>query len=50
MKRSTRRSLRRAWRTMTWPLSAHIALALGTGEACGQAARVKRFHTAVAWE
>jgi hypothetical protein len=35
MKRTTRRSLRRAWRTLTWPISAHLALALGTGLACG---------------
>jgi hypothetical protein len=30
--------LRRAWRVMTWPLSGHMALALGTGLACGIAA------------
>ncbi len=30
-----RRSLRRAWRVMTWPLSGHVALALGTGLTCG---------------
>ena len=30
-----RRSLRRAWRVMIWPLSGHIALALGTGLAFG---------------
>jgi hypothetical protein len=30
-----RRSLRRAWRAMTWPLSGHVALALATGLACG---------------
>ena len=30
-----RRSLRRAWRVMTWPLSGHVALALATGLACG---------------
>ena len=35
MRRTTRRSLRRAWRVITWPLSGHIALALVTGLACG---------------
>jgi hypothetical protein len=38
MKTGTRRSLRRVWRVMTWPLSGHIALALATGLACGGAA------------
>jgi hypothetical protein len=33
--RARRRSLRRVWRVMTWPLSGHIALALGTGLAFG---------------
>src|SRR6266851_8522050 len=33
--RTMRRSLHRAWRVMTWPLSGHIALALGTGLAFG---------------
>ena len=36
--RTMRRSLRRAWRVMTWPLSGHLTLALGTGLACGIAA------------
>jgi hypothetical protein len=35
MKKTTRRSLRRLWHVMTWPLSGHIALALATGLACG---------------
>jgi hypothetical protein len=34
----TRRSLRRAWQVITWPLSGHIALALGAGLAFGTAA------------
>jgi hypothetical protein len=38
MKTSIRRSLRRAWRVRTWPVSAHIMFALGTGLACGIAA------------
>ena len=38
MKTATRRSLRRAWRVMTWPLSGHVALALATGLTCGIAA------------
>jgi hypothetical protein len=38
MRKTTRRSLRRAWRTMTWPLSGHIVFALATGLACGIAA------------
>jgi hypothetical protein len=38
MKTGTRRSLRRVWRVMTWPLSGHVALALATGLACGVAA------------
>jgi len=38
MKATTRRSLLRVWRVMTWPLSGHVALALGTGLACGSAA------------
>jgi uncharacterized protein (DUF2062 family) len=36
--KARRRSLRRAWRVMTWPLSGHVALALATGLACGIAA------------
>jgi hypothetical protein len=35
MKTSTRRSLRRVWRVMTWPLPAHLMFALGTGLASG---------------
>jgi hypothetical protein len=35
MKTSTRRSLRRAWRILTWPVTAHIMFALGTGLASG---------------
>jgi hypothetical protein len=35
MRPKRRRSLRRAWRVMTWPLSGYIALALATGLACG---------------
>jgi hypothetical protein len=38
MKTATRRSLRRVWRAMTWPLSGHLALALATGLTCGIAA------------
>jgi hypothetical protein len=38
MKTTTRRSLRRAWRVMTWPLAGHIVFALGIGFACGIAA------------
>ncbi len=38
MRNTTRHSLQRAWRLMTWPLSGHIALALATGLACGLAA------------
>ena len=38
MKTTTRRSLRRAWRVMTWPLASHIVFALGIGFACGIAA------------
>jgi hypothetical protein len=34
MKTTTRRSLRRAWRILTWPLADHIVFALGTGFAC----------------
>jgi hypothetical protein len=34
MKPTTRRSLRRAWRVLTWPLAAHIVFALGAGFAC----------------
>jgi len=34
MKTATRRSLRRAWRILTWPLAGHIVFALGTGFAC----------------
>ncbi len=33
--RARRRSLRRAWRILTWPLSGHVALAMATGLACG---------------
>jgi hypothetical protein len=33
--KTLRRTLRRAWRVITWPLSGHIALALGTGLVCG---------------
>jgi len=33
--RARRRRLRRLWRVMTWPLSGHIALALGSGLAFG---------------
>jgi hypothetical protein len=33
--RTVRRSLRRAWQMITWPLSGHIIFALGTGIACG---------------
>lgn len=35
MKVATRRSLRRVWRTLTWPLSVHVVFALGTGLASG---------------
>jgi hypothetical protein len=38
MRTKRRRSLRRAWQVMTWPLSGHVALALATGLACGTAA------------
>ena len=38
MKTAARRSLRRVWRAMTWPLSGHLALALATGLTCGIAA------------
>jgi hypothetical protein len=38
MKKSTRRSLRRVWRVMTWPLPPHMVFALATGLACGVAA------------
>src|SRR4051794_30688560 len=38
MKAATRRSLRRVWRTMTWPLSGHVVFALGTGLASGATA------------
>ncbi|MGA8613456.1 MAG: hypothetical protein WB760_17490 [Xanthobacteraceae bacterium] len=38
MRNTTRHSLQRAWRMVTWPLSGHIALALATGLACGLAA------------
>jgi hypothetical protein len=34
MKATTRRSLRRTWRVLTWPFAAHIVFALGTGFAC----------------
>src|SRR5271165_1190742 len=33
--RTVRRSLRRAWQMITWPLSSHIIFALATGIACG---------------
>ena len=33
--RTVRRSLRRAWQMITWPLSGHIIFALATGIACG---------------
>jgi hypothetical protein len=36
MRRTTRRSLRHAWRT-TWSLSGHIVFALAMGLACGTA-------------
>jgi hypothetical protein len=39
MRTATRRLLRHTWRMMTWPLSGHLALALGTGLACAIAAR-----------
>jgi len=39
MRTATRRSLRRAWRMMTWPLSGHLAVTLGTGLACAISAR-----------
>jgi hypothetical protein len=35
MKTSTRRSMRRAWRVLIWPVSAHIMFAPGTGLASG---------------
>ena len=35
MKTATRRSLRRIWRVMTWPLSGHVVFALATGLASG---------------
>jgi hypothetical protein len=38
MRTANRRSLRRAWRMMTWPLSGHIGFALATGLVCGIAA------------
>jgi hypothetical protein len=38
MRTKRRRSVRRAWRVLTWPLSGHVALALATGLACGTAA------------
>jgi hypothetical protein len=38
MKATTRRSLLRVWRAMTWPLWSHLALALATGLACGVSA------------
>jgi hypothetical protein len=34
MKTTTRRSLRRVWRVLTWPLAGHIVFAFGTGFAC----------------
>ena len=33
--RTVRRSLRRAWQMITWPLSSHIIFALATGITCG---------------
>jgi hypothetical protein len=33
--RTVRRSLRRAWQMITWPLSGHIIFALATGITCG---------------
>ena len=38
MKATTRRSLRRVWRVMSWPLPSHLAFALATGLASGVAA------------
>ena len=38
MRNTTRHSLQRAWRMITWPLSGHIALALATGLGGGVAA------------
>ena len=35
LRRSTRRTLRRAGQIITWPLSGHLALALATGLVCG---------------
>ena len=46
MRRTTRRSLRQAWRTMTRPLSGHIVFALATGLACGTA--VARYPDVIA--
>jgi hypothetical protein len=41
-----RRSLRRAWQVLIWPLSGHVALALATGLACGTA--VARYPDVIA--
>jgi hypothetical protein len=38
MRRTTRRSLQRVRRALTWPLSGHIVFALATGLVCGIAA------------
>jgi len=38
MKAATRRSLRRVWRAMSWPLSSHLVFALATGLASGATA------------
>jgi hypothetical protein len=35
MKAATRRSLRRLWRAMSWPLPGHIVFALATGLTSG---------------
>ena len=35
MKATTRRSLRRVWRVISWPLPSHLAFALATGLASG---------------
>jgi hypothetical protein len=38
MKATTRRSLRRVWRAMSWPLPGHLVFALATGVASGATA------------
>ena len=43
--RATRRSLRRAWRVMTWPLSGDVALTRAIGFTCGMA--VARYPTVI---